>query len=87
MLAVGECQGYAYQVENTSRVLLLVSVLDEEQKTLSGLAGPGNDWVRDLGLLAAEVLAQVGGGNGLLAKPEVLLGEAECAAFEVRNCA
>jgi len=60
-------------------VLLLVGVLDEEKEALSGLAGPGDNGVGNLGLLAAEVLPQVVGGNGLLAEPEVLLGEAEGA--------
>ena len=67
----------AYQVQDASRVLLLVCVLDEEEKTLSGLARPRSDRVGNLGLLAAEVLAQVLGRDGLLAEPEVLLGEAE----------
>lgn len=58
-------------------MLLLVGVLDEEQKALSGLAGPRNNRVSNLGLLATKVLAQVGGRDWLLAEPEVLLGEAE----------
>jgi len=69
----------AYQVQDASRVLLLVCVLDEEEKTLSGLARPRSDRVGNLGLLAAEVLAQVLGRDWLLAEPEVLLGEAEGA--------
>jgi hypothetical protein len=70
----------AHQVQGTSGVLLLVGVLDEVEQTLSGLAGPRSDGVGDLGLLATEVLPQVGGRDGLLAEPEVLLGEAESAA-------
>ena len=69
----------SYQVQDTSRVLLLVGVLDEEKKALAGLAGPGDNRVGSLGLLAAEVLPEVVGGDGLLAEPEVLLGEAEGA--------
>ena len=60
-------------------MLLLVGVLDEEKEALSGLAGPGDNGVGNLRLLAAEVLPEVVGGNGLLAEPEVLLGEAEGA--------
>jgi len=68
------------QVEDTSGVLLLVGVLDKVEQTLSGLAGPCGNGVGDVGLLATEVLPQVGRRDGLLAEPEVLLGEAECAA-------
>jgi len=64
-------------------VLLLVCVLDEEKKTLSSLAGPSDNRVGNLGLLATEVLPQVVGGNRLLAEPEVLLGEAESAGEHV----
>jgi hypothetical protein len=64
-------------------VLLLIRVLDEEKKALSGLAGPSNDGVGDLGLLAAKVLAQVVRGDGLLSEPEVLLGKAESTATMV----
>lgn len=71
---------YAHQVENTGGALLLVGVLDEEEKALSGLAGPRGSGVCNLRLLATEVLSKVGGGNRLLAEPEVLLGEAESAA-------
>ena len=60
-------------------MLLLVGVFDEEKEALSSLAGPGDNGVGNLGLLAAEVLPQVVCGNGLLAEPEVLLGEAEGA--------
>jgi hypothetical protein len=67
-------------------VLLLVSVLHEEQQTLSSLAGPGGNGVGNLGLLAAEVLPQVVGSNGLLSEPEVLLGEAEGAARQLARC-
>jgi len=74
------------QVEDTGGVLLLVGVLDEEQQTLAGLAGPGDNRVSDLWLLAAEVLSQVGGLNGLLSEPEVLLGEAEGAAVICQPC-
>ena len=69
----------AHQVEDTGRVLLLVSVLDEEEETLSGLAGPRSGGVSDLGLLAAEVLSEAGGRNRLLGEPEVLLNKAEGA--------
>jgi hypothetical protein len=82
MLVVASCREeiVSYQVENTGGVLLLVSVFDEEKKTLSGLAGPRGNGVGNLGLLATEVLPQVVSGNWLLAEPEVLLGEAESAA-------
>lgn len=67
-------------------MLLLVGVLDEEEQSLSGLAGPGNNGVSNLGLLAAKVVAEVGGGDGLLAEPEVLLREAEGAAALLASC-
>jgi hypothetical protein len=69
-----------HQVEDTGGVLLLVGVLDEVKQTLAGLAGPCDNRVSNLRLLAAEVLSQVGRRDGLLAEPEVLLGEAEGAA-------
>ncbi len=75
------CTAYTYQVQDASRVLLLVGVLDEEKEALAGLAGPRSSGVGDLRLLAAKVLGQVRGSDGLLAKPEVLLGEAESAAL------
>jgi hypothetical protein len=61
-------------------VLFLVGVLDEVEQTLSGLAGPRSDGVGDLGLLATEVLPQVGCRDRLFSEPEVLLGEAKSAA-------
>jgi hypothetical protein len=70
----------AHQVQCTGRMLLLVGVLDKVQQTLSGLAGPCSDSVGNLGLLATEVLPEVGGRDWLFAKPEVLLSEAEGAA-------
>lgn len=48
----------AHQVENAGRALLLVSVLDEVEETLSGLAGPSSDGVRNLRLLATEVFTK-----------------------------
>jgi hypothetical protein len=69
------------QVQGTGGVLLLVGVLDEVEQTLAGLAGPRSDGVSDLGLLATEVLPQVGGRDSLLAEPEVLLSETESAAW------
>ena len=69
-----------YQVQGASGVSLLISVLDEEQQALAGDAGPCSGRVRNVGLLTAQVLAEAGAGDGgLLAEPEVLLGEAECA--------
>ena len=62
-------------------MLLLVGMLDKVKETLARLAGPRSDRVGDFGLLAAEVLLQVGGWDRLLAEPEVLLGEAESAAI------
>jgi hypothetical protein len=73
----------AHQVQGTSRVLLLIGVLDEEEQTLSGLTRPSNNRVSDLGLLATEVLAQVVRCDRLLAEPEILLGEAEGAGIVV----
>lgn len=72
---------WTHQVEDTGRALLLVGVLDKEEETLSSLAGPRSGGVRNLGLLATEVLGQAGRRDGLLAEPEVLLGEAESAAW------
>lgn len=54
-----------------------LSLLDKEQKTLSGLAGPCNDWVRNLSLLTTEVEVEVCWCYWLVAEPEVLLGESE----------
>jgi hypothetical protein len=72
-----------HQVQNTSRMLLLVGVLDEKEETLASLAGPRDNGVSDLGLLAAKVLPQVVRCDGLLAEPEVLLGEAEGAVLSL----
>ena len=69
----------AHQVEDAGGAILLVGVLDEEDETLSGLAGPRSSGVRNLGLLATKVLSEAGCGDGLLAEPEELLGEAESA--------
>jgi hypothetical protein len=69
----------AHQVENTGGAILLVGVLDKVDKALSGLAGPRSGGVRDLRLLATKVLSEAGCGDGLLAEPEELLGEAESA--------
>ena len=66
-------------------MLLLIGVLGEEEKTLSSLAGPGDHRVGNLGLLAAQVLAEVGSRDWLLAEPEVLLREAERAGIYVRT--
>jgi hypothetical protein len=54
-------------------------MLDKVQQTLSGLAGPSSNWVGDLGLLAAEVLPEVGSWYSLLTKPKVLLRKTEGA--------
>lgn len=62
-------------------MLLLVGVLDEVEQSLAGLAGPCSGRVSDLGLLATEVLPEVGGCDRCLAEPEVLLGEAESAVL------
>lgn len=70
----------AYQVQNTSRSLFLIGVLDEEQQSLAGDAGPSSSRVGDIGLLATKILGEAGGGNGgLLTEPEVLFGETEDA--------
>jgi hypothetical protein len=71
---------YAHQIQDAGWMLLLISVLDEVQQTLSSLAGPGCNTVGNLGLLATEVLAQVRGWDRLLAEPEVFLRVAESAA-------
>lgn len=52
------------------RIVLLV----EEEQALAGLAGPRNDGVCDLGLLAAEVQVKVLRGDGSVVEPELLLG-------------
>lgn len=49
-------------------------LLVEEEQALAGLAGPCNDSVRDLRLLATEEEIEVLGCNGLVAEPEFLLG-------------
>lgn len=61
-------------------------MLDEVEESLAGLAGPRSNGVRNLGLLAAEVFAQAGSWNSLLAEPEVLLGEAEGAVSWLACC-
>jgi hypothetical protein len=76
----------AHQVQGTRGVLLLVSMLDEVEQTLSSLAGPCSNGVGNLGLLATEVLPEVGGRDRLLSEPEVLLGEAESAAGLISMC-
>lgn len=80
MLAVNSSKSYllAYQVQDTSGGGLLVGVLDEEKQALAGDARPGGGGVRNFGLLTTEVLTEAGcGDSGLLAEPEVLLGETE----------
>ena len=69
-----------HQVEDAGGAILLVGMLDEEDETLSGLAGPRSGGVRNLRLLTTKVLSEAGCGDGLLAEPEELLGEAESAA-------
>jgi hypothetical protein len=77
---LSHARGVAHQVENASRMLLLVRVLHKVHQTLASLAGPCDNRVSDLGLLATQVLAQVGLVDWLLAEPKVLLGETEGAA-------
>lgn len=57
-----------------------VTLLVEEEKALAGLAGPCNNRVRDLGLLASQVGAKVLGSDWGVAEPELLLGESELPA-------
>lgn len=61
---------------------LVISVLDEVEETLAGLAGPGGGWVGNLWLLATEVVAEVLGRDGLFAEPEVPAGELEAPAIQ-----
>ena len=71
----------AHQVEDTGGALLLVSMLDEVEETLSSLAGPCGHRMRNLRLLAAEVFTQARNWDRLLTEPKILLGEAESAAL------
>lgn len=68
------------EVQDTGRVGLLLGVLGKAKKTSTGLAGVGSSWMSDLWLLATEVVAELVGADGLLSKPEVLLGELEAPA-------
>lgn len=54
---------------------LLFGVLGEEKETLAGLACPGSCGVCDFCLVTTEVRSELVVGDGLLAEPEVLLGE------------
>lgn len=75
--AVSSVDELTHQVQDTVRVALVLGVLGEVKEALAGLAGPGSSGVGDLGLLATEVVAEVLGGNWLIAKPEVLLRESK----------
>ena len=53
---------------------LSLTLLVEEKETLAGLAGPGNDWVGNLSLLATGEEVEVLGCDRRIAQPEFLLG-------------
>lgn len=70
--------GGVVESNDTSRLgTVALALLVEEEKALAGLAGPGGDGVRDLGLLATQVEAEVLGIDGGVVEPELLLGESE----------
>lgn len=66
-----------YQVQDTSRGGLLLGVLGVVEEALASLRRPGGGRVGNLGLLAAKVVGELVRRYGLLAQPEVLLGELE----------
>lgn len=65
--------GHISEEDDILGVALLALGLDEVEETLAGLAGPGGDWVGDLGFGATEVVAQRLGRDGLVTEPEVAL--------------
>lgn len=73
-----------HQLQDALRGSLLVGVLGEEKQALAGLAGPGDSGVGVLALLAAKVAGEaLLGDGGLLAEPEVLLGEGKAPAMRM----
>ena len=68
-----------YEIQGSMRLSLLVGLLSEKEQTLSGLTCPSRDWVCNLWLLRAKVVAHVLGGDGTVTKPDVSLGEFEFA--------
>ena len=66
-----------YEVENASGGGLVLSTLGEEEQTLAGLAGPGDDRVGDSGLLVATEDGQLLGLDSIVAEVEEALGETE----------
>lgn len=65
----------AYKLQDTNGSGLVFSALGEVEQTLASLARPGSSGVRDLWLLATKIAAETLGGDGLISKEEVLLGE------------
>lgn len=51
-----------------------LTLLVEEKKAFAGLAGPGDDCVGNLGLLATKVQIELLRGDGLIVQPKLLLG-------------
>jgi hypothetical protein len=66
-----------YQVDDTSRVSLLSSLLGEEEQALASVGGPSGVLVSNLGLLATEIAREVLGVDGVGAEEEELLLEDE----------
>ena len=68
---------FAYQVEDTRGVSLVLSSLGVEQETLTGLAGPGGNGVGDSRLLVLVEDVELLSLNGLILEVEETLGEAQ----------
>jgi hypothetical protein len=66
-----------YQTDNASGGSLVLSALGEEEQTLAGLAGPGDDRVGDSGLLVTAEDGELLGLDSIVAEVEETLGEAE----------
>lgn len=69
-----------YQVDDASRVGLVLSALGEEEQTLAGLAGPSSSGVSNAQLLVLEVLVELLDLDSIIGEPEVALGETEAPA-------
>lgn len=70
-----------YQADDASGSSLVLSTLGEEEQTLAGLAGPGDDRVGDSGLLVATEDGQLLGLDSIVAEVEEALGEAEAPVW------
>lgn len=71
-----------YQVDDTSRVGLVLSALGKEKKTLAGLAGPSSVGVSKAKLFILEVGGELLALDGLLGEPEVSLDKAEAPVIQ-----